>query len=968
MTTQATTQDEKQVAQLAESEAPPALATTSADAPAGVAATPADTTLTWLVVLAVAVIPAVLLLILPPLSRAGLWDPPELNVADLARRIAVNLFGSNQLALGATDNSMPHLNDLGKPELPFTSIAIGFRLFGLHEWAGRFPLAIWGLMGIAATYAFVARLVDRRAGVYAAVVLTSTPLFAVQARTMIGDVVIMSAIAMAFGGLIVGLVDGVGVGAPATSSGRGSGVAQPDDRSVLSRAAFVAMGLLGLLAGYYARGLMLGVSAPLAAVALVYVLLVGAGKGAAPDRFGTVVGLASLVALAASIPTVWAAYDHGDKLNMSMALGGFIKAPSKYPTHDFMVGQIAHAMAPWSAFAPFALGRLFIVPSDRSARATAIRAAIVIGLSTLFVAQGLLSAKVEIIAFVGPALLAAACGVAIRDYEKGTHSSIAVGVGAGLLLFLFRHDFKHLPEKAFQVFGVSNGTFPESFKNESTTVLMVLLLAFAGIVFLTWAERNAKRTPFDNGVYLRVLRSLMEAWDGLLALVYFALVAGAALAAVLVFVGLRTKARWLPTFPKQMSEALLNAWWLVALGPLLAVFGTLFVCDVWVWAFDRAKPLSWGSFTRGFEPFEDLFSRIKTEKDKERRLMDVLGLFPLMVLAIPGAVAGGLLMAGVKPAVALALAFPSGIGAFLVIGALGELLAGSRAAGMIVLGGILAAGVGGYYFPALANQLSPKEVFESYAHVHKADEPLGLFGVGSRTAAYYAGGQPPSFNDPAAANEWLSAAADSSGRRYLAMRADELARLNKMYRERTHNNLPVLDARSSQIYLAASRLDASEKNQNPFDKLVLSGTNKVQPQRPLNVNFEDKLEVLGIDILDQSTNKLVDYVSPGRKYLVRTYYRVLGPVTTEWEAFIHIDGFQRRHNGDHKIMQAKYPFSLWLKDDIMVDVHEFQLEPNFSPGNYTLYFGLFLGESRMKVKSGPSDGDNRVIGGPLRVQ
>ena len=67
-------------------------------------------------------------------------------------------------------------------------------------------------------------------------------------------------------------------------------------------------------------------------------------------------------------------------------------------------------------------------------------------------------------------------------------------------------------------------------------------------------------------------------------------------------------------------------------------------------------------------------------------------------------------------------------------------------------------------------------------------------------------------------------------------------------------------------------------------------------------------------------------------------------------------------------MQGKYPFSLWLKDDVMVDVHEFTLEPNFSPGNYTVYFGLFLGESRMKVKSGPSDGDNRIIAGPLRVQ
>jgi hypothetical protein len=109
-------------------------------------------------------------------------------------------------------------------------------------------------------------------------------------------------------------------------------------------------------------------------------------------------------------------------------------------------------------------------------------------------------------------------------------------------------------------------------------------------------------------------------------------------------------------------------------------------------------------------------------------------------------------------------------------------------------------------------------------------------------------------------------------------------------------------------------------------------------------------------------------VVPGTAYRMRTYFRVLAPVTTEWEAFIHIDGYHRRHNGDHKPMDGKYPFSLWLPGDLLVDDYEFKLEPNFSPGNYTVYFGLFVGDTRLKVKSGPSDGDNRINGGPLRVQ
>jgi hypothetical protein len=131
--------------------------------------------------------------------------------------------------------------------------------------------------------------------------------------------------------------------------------------------------------------------------------------------------------------------------------------------------------------------------------------------------------------------------------------------------------------------------------------------------------------------------------------------------------------------------------------------------------------------------------------------------------------------------------------------------------------------------------------------------------------------------------------------------------------------------------------------------------------------MEDKLEVLGIDLLDDR-GRLVDGIAPGKDYRMKTYYKVLAPVTSEWEAFIHIDGFHRRHNGDHKTLNGKYPMSLWLPGDLIVDDYEFKLEPNFTPGNYSIYFGLFVGDTRMKVKSGPNDGDNRINGGVLKVQ
>ena len=904
-------------------------------------------------------VPALFFLALPPLSRSGLWDPYELNVADLARRLSLNLFHASDLALTGTDNSLPHLNDLGRPELPFDSIALGFRMFGLHEWAGRLPLALWGLLGVVSTYGFVSRLVDKRAGVYAAVALSTMPLYFVQARTMLGDVVTMCALAMSFGGLAVAVFDRDEKG----------------PRQLLARLPWLALGLCGLVVGYYSRGGIIGISIPLAAIGLAWALSWAAG-GRELDRVGDAVGGVALLAGAAVLYMGVRALGAEKTTDLSMWIGAMVKVPPKYPTFDYFIGHLGPALAPWSAFVPFALGRLFLPPVRRTGavfqRESYARMALLVGAAVAFAAHGYLGARTELIAFSAPALLAAACGIAIRDYERGAHPSVAVGVGTAVFLGVFHHDFHELPEKAYQAFAVVGAPFPESFKEHALVLWTVALIGFAIVGFLTWVERDSTRQPFEPKNYLHIIQSLREAWDGLLALAYFAMVAGASLAGLAIWVGVRTHAKWLPTLSLQIRDGVLNAWWITAFVPLGAILGIFFACDVWLWAFGRAKKLSFASFTRGFEPFEELYDRLRG-KDTSKQEKAVAGavLVPFMVLAVPAAVMGYLATHGTRPMVAAALGVPAGVAFFLALGIIGDLLRGSRAAFFPLTGALVGLVLCFSYFPALANQLSPKEVFESYQRLHKGNEPLGLFGVGGRTSAYYAGGQPASFSDTQSAYAWLMA--EPNGRRFLAMKADELARLNQLYRDRSiapgapgvRVNLPVLDARSSQILLVASQIE-NDKNQNPLAKIILSAPPK--PQHKLDVNMEDRLQVLGYDVTDQSGH-LMDVVAPGRKYRMRTYYRVLsGGISTEWEAFIHIDGFHRRHNGDHKPMDGKYPFALWLKDDLLVDDYEFALEPNFSPGAYTVYFGLFVGDTRLKVKTGPSDGDNRINGGNLNVQ
>ena len=178
-------------------------------------------------------------------------------------------------------------------------------------------------------------------------------------------------------------------------------------------------------------------------------------------------------------------------------------------------------------------------------------------------------------------------------------------------------------------------------------------------------------------------------------------------------------------------------------------------------------------------------------------------------------------------------------------------------------------------------------------------------------------------------------------------------------------NLPVLDARSSQILLVSNELAGGERNQSPLESFVLDREPEVGNR--IGAVLEDKLENVGWDVWDQAGQARVDSVVPGRKYRFRIYWKVLAPVTGEWETFIHIDGFQRRFNGDHKTTGGKYPFSLWQPGDVVVDDYEFSLEPNFTPGRYGVLYGLFVGDNRMKVKSGKHD-DNRIDGGGLVVK
>ena len=851
------------------------------------------------------------------ISRSGIWDPYELERVELARRIAIHLFGSEELVLAGANNSMPTLTDLGAGELAFTSMALGLSQLGLHDWAGRLPLALWGLAGALVLYGFLARMVSPRAGLYGVVALCTMPLYFIQARTMLGDIVTMAAFTFCFCGFVGALLD---------------------EGSIGVRAAWLLLGGLGVVTGYLSRGLLIGVAAPLLGVGLSWLVLVcgplrrevlptpehppakgvldplahlGAWLGAPGRRqLTSLIGVGALCCgLAALYLGVNALLAHAwDRSQLMRVLGVAMvrKAPLE-ATFDLTVRDLGHALFPWSALLPFAVGRLFTVPAPDEAklppgdasrpaartRSLGVRVCLLVGAACAYAAHALMAPYVGGLPFVAPALLAAIVAIVVHDFERGAPPSGVLGVGTLLLAFVLLRDMLKIPVKSLSPFSVAERSFPSGFEATSATIMRIATVLFCSMVLLSWLDRDddgelgtmaalSKWGKRRYEAYREALHALQELWKG--NLVFGFLVVEAALVGLgaMLLVGRHYGWANVVRLPQRQALIGLNLWW--------------------------AVPLA-------------------------------IALTPLL---LDGARAMFKLLMG-------ALRLPRAFGT--TVGALG-------------CGALLCFG----FYPALAAQLSPKEVFQSYAKKRGSNAPLGLLGLKKRVARYYAnGGEVVALSSTHTTFGWLTSKSSPKKlgpRRWLALRRKDLAELNAMWRGTLGSNLPVLDARSSQILLASNQLGTG-KNHNPLGKYLLDA--KPNPiQHPVNARFDDKLEVLGWEVRDES-GRLVDAVIASAPYRMRLFYRVLKPITRNYRAFIHIDGAQRRHNGDHEVLEKAYPMTLWRPGDIVADPYKLVLEPNFTPDRYVVFFGFFMGKQRFAVSHGRHNG-NRVNGGHLVVR
>lgn len=880
------------------------------------------------------------------MSKLGLWDPHELALADQGCRRAAATGKIDISSCGVDAGAKPA--DL-RPIVMVQSVAMGFRLLGVSEQAGRLPLALWALAGAIAVTLAVGRLVDARAGIFAGIALSTMPSYLVQSRLILGDAATMGAFALALSGLAVAAFDRESNGAPPPWQ---------------ARLPWVVVGAVGVAAGVGCRGLAVG-CAPAAAVGLAWLVRVANVERAADSRaplftlVGAAIvagGIAAGVKLAGneigeSILRVWTARgialaavggaislaairgtteERAERAVVGAALavgavgvaegctvallstdGRFVAAVGalangtrKFPTYDLHIRQIAHALFPWSCFLPFALGRVLARPAvaaeDRAAsrREVDLRITALLAAALCYFVQTLAAPRFGLLPFAAPVAVAIVIAIVLRDLERVPSASLAVAIGTAVFAFLVLNDF----------------TFEDLAKSpvELATAPVIEPYGLYGVV-----------APEELRIKLKV--ALVLAAAVFLLPIFF------------VWVDEDPQPGWTPTHAlRKPIDAVVAAWRHPWHGLLILLFLSFEAC------FAIAGILTWKRKLRRMIP------QLQAMSTQQRDI--VVNLWWLVLVGVVGL-------------------YVAWIG-FVYGRDLFRQLRRQRVA-TIAIGGLVAGAVWAWgVMPAVANQFSPKGVFAKYREIG-GGAPIGLLGVNARTAAYDLGNaQPVVHNDARSAYDWVSGAGGS--RRFLAIRAEHLAEMNYLWRQKAEpkTNIPVIDGRTSQIMLVSNQTQ-NGYSENPLNRMVLDGiptatTNCADPTAPicnptraLDCDIDGKLACVGWDLMDTS-GKPTGAVASGQRVKLRLIYRVTARISGGWQIFIHVEQpgtATARKTWDHVPLQGKYPMDNWLPGDVIVDDSEFNLEPNMPSGRpVTILTGFFSGNTRLPLVRGPDAG------------
>ena len=383
------------------------------------------------------------LLLLVRISAFGIWDPWELSTADAARKLASGEAGGE--AVRATT----------------WIVSRGFRLFGIHEWAGRLPIALCGIATTFLAFTIGRRYSGVRTGVYAALIASTSPLYVFNARAMLGEAPGFAAQALVAWCALSALC-------PVPSDPSAPATARRAWAWLAATAAAVALAI-------WVRGAILGALPPLLATCVV-ALFTDSERRRHAQLWLAVLATAALSALVVRDVL----RDSGDP---SVWLGGRVVG-STAPTFDRVIEEAFHAFAPWSALLPLALGRLWLRSSHDAAHSGVERAETQLALIAIiwaaagYAAQTFFMSRYGLeVAFLPVVALAVLVALFLRDLERAREPSWVLALAAAFLVGLIVRDYALYPNGPVNGMPLESFDVPSVFNPKITWA--VLLGAFA---------------------------------------------------------------------------------------------------------------------------------------------------------------------------------------------------------------------------------------------------------------------------------------------------------------------------------------------------------------------------------------------------------------------------------------------------------------------------------------------------------
>ncbi len=129
-----------------------------------------------------------------------------------------------------------------------------------------------------------------------------------------------------------------------------------------------------------------------------------------------------------------------------------------------------------------------------------------------------------------------------------------------------------------------------------------------------------------------------------------------------------------------------------------------------------------------------------------------------------------------------------------------------------------------------------------------------------------------------------------------------------------------------------------------------------KPQHPLDISFEDKIQLIGYDISPGTW-------TPGRRGSVTWHWRASRALEQGWKLFTHLDakGSSSQLNADSDgLIRRLYQPGQWKAGEYIRDRQSILLPADWKGSSATFHVGVWNGPHRLQVTRGPSDGENRA--------